>query len=789
MHKLSNRSHRGIGLIEVLITTVVIAVGLLAVASLQSGLTSESGLNKTRSEAKTLCDNRIEQLRDALSEAGYNAIASSTADETITGTNEVFTRSWSVDDLPDAGATDPADQVGPERKRISVTCSWGAGGANERVVVQSVISYEDLGAAALAAITSGLGGLNINDPSTNANSSDEIIDATDVPIPEDAVAGDNGLYSLPGLEEGQYVKDNGDGTGTIVYLCSSLIPFENGLYTRRVHYKPATTDFKEAIELFEDNEDAFGSCTRRIRFNGGIILPIKGVVYSRATTGNGANVTLLELRDASNTQLFTFNATESGSYCVFNPEESSTSAPYICYVGGNCVNGPVGTTATTDGINFSNAGVGDNTVVTQCPAPVANPSPTPPYPTGVYQEVGPGGWRGKVGLLGIPESSKNVCFAEELIEIQQQQADQHTLDTARNYFTRRVNNGVESNEGINRPYNCHDMVIINGQSTTVQVHDECIQESASIVGLALASKNIQRNLTGSTINSVILTPDITFCTNDTPTEYTIAGTVTNAASVPVITINDGSNSANCTATISSYSCTISTTANAVTITGTDSNGTSSCFMTPPDSPACELKFTQIEGQRTITAAIIKTGNGTLSNITVSGTDATCVGTECTVANDWTGTLTATATCSGTPTSVSATSATIAADAVTTSITMPECTDTVVNRTISGSISISNQVDNLESISVNLNGSVCGGSLSKLSNSTGSYSCTVPDATNVTIEITIYPVCSNKQYTIYANTPSGQFSSTGDGVLTINLGTISSDLVIDGSVTRSNLNCN
>jgi Tfp pilus assembly protein PilV len=93
------KNSTGIGLIEVLITTVVVAVGLLAIASLQGDLMNGSGLNKTRAEAKALCDTKIEELRDRIEKtgaSGYDAIASSAANETITGTNETFSRGWVV---------------------------------------------------------------------------------------------------------------------------------------------------------------------------------------------------------------------------------------------------------------------------------------------------------------------------------------------------------------------------------------------------------------------------------------------------------------------------------------------------------------------------------------------------------------------------------------------------------------------------------------------------------------------------------------------------------------------
>jgi len=49
----STKNSTGIGLIEVLVTAVVISVGLLAVASLQGDLMGGSRTNKTRAECQS----------------------------------------------------------------------------------------------------------------------------------------------------------------------------------------------------------------------------------------------------------------------------------------------------------------------------------------------------------------------------------------------------------------------------------------------------------------------------------------------------------------------------------------------------------------------------------------------------------------------------------------------------------------------------------------------------------------------------------------------------------------
>jgi Tfp pilus assembly protein PilV len=146
------KNQAGIGLIEVLITTVVIAFGLLSMASLQSDLISHSGENKTHAECQSLANTKIEQLRDTVAKTGvssYAALASSTTDESITGVTQTFTRSWVI-----------TSQTDPDCKQVNVLVTWGSGGANNQCLVQSLIAYDSLGNSSL--IASGVGNARIN---------------------------------------------------------------------------------------------------------------------------------------------------------------------------------------------------------------------------------------------------------------------------------------------------------------------------------------------------------------------------------------------------------------------------------------------------------------------------------------------------------------------------------------------------------------------------------------------------------------------------------------------------
>ena len=259
------KNSTGIGLIEVLITTVVVAVGLLAIASLQGDLMNGSGLNKTRAEAKALCDTKVEELRDRIVKtgaSGYDGIASSAANETITGTNETFSRGWVVQ-----------DKTGPARKQISATCSWAKG----QVVVQSVVAFEDVWASGVGAQGQN-NGIDTDDPSTNANSSEEIKPEI-INLPQAQTP--NSIYTYNGKK---YMVTASGTKAARVYSCGILTPFEHDLFTRRVNRDGVVGD--EAIELFEKSTIGTNYCIPKVRFNGGVIIPIRGIVHSKATDGN-----------------------------------------------------------------------------------------------------------------------------------------------------------------------------------------------------------------------------------------------------------------------------------------------------------------------------------------------------------------------------------------------------------------------------------------------------------------------------------------------------------------------
>ena len=129
-------NQRGIGMIEILVSLVILAVGLLSVATLHVNIINQSHESKARSEAIAIAESRFETMRN-FGSAMKNIVDFNEAFTEVTagnstpipGTNAAFTRTETITDRNDA-------------KEISVYVKWtDINDDAQEVVVNSSIAW------------------------------------------------------------------------------------------------------------------------------------------------------------------------------------------------------------------------------------------------------------------------------------------------------------------------------------------------------------------------------------------------------------------------------------------------------------------------------------------------------------------------------------------------------------------------------------------------------------------------------------------------------------------------
>jgi Tfp pilus assembly protein PilV len=139
MNTKISQNQKGFTLTEALVAFAVVAIGLLGIVSFQVGLFSGSSYSKARTEAMTLAQQKIEQLKHYTHASEDNFIDENNddimdadgayAENPINGQNAVFTRSWEI-------------TTNNETKQIDVTVSWpDATDATQSVILTTGISW------------------------------------------------------------------------------------------------------------------------------------------------------------------------------------------------------------------------------------------------------------------------------------------------------------------------------------------------------------------------------------------------------------------------------------------------------------------------------------------------------------------------------------------------------------------------------------------------------------------------------------------------------------------------
>lgn len=153
----SRTQQHGVSLIEALIALVIMAVGILSIAKLNSFLIDVGGQAKARAQAVQLAEAKVEEWRSIIVNSSFNSVPSTcpppvpptvVGSETLTSVFAVgqssaqFTRAWSIEKTCSL-----SDEV--TGARVEVTVSWlDRASVTQSVTVSSLIAWDDPGMAA-----------------------------------------------------------------------------------------------------------------------------------------------------------------------------------------------------------------------------------------------------------------------------------------------------------------------------------------------------------------------------------------------------------------------------------------------------------------------------------------------------------------------------------------------------------------------------------------------------------------------------------------------------------------
>ncbi|MDP1666093.1 MAG: hypothetical protein Q8L79_13355 [Methylobacter sp.] len=561
--KHSIKTQKGIGLIEVLITTVVVAVGLLAVASLQGQFVSSSGESKMRSEALVLAEQKLEQFRNIVAitntnvpATGYNDIlvAGSFTDtgNPIVGTNASFTRSWTITNV--APPVPPFAVGDPSLKRISVQVGWDGNGdddsndADEIVNVVTEMAWIDPAKASQYAATNAGGSTSVASPRQNASedaAAESVIGTslaiTDLDLETVGSAGVDATVqvTVPPAAGGTTITLTQVATGSHYYTAthSVLSSIEEGVI---------------AVFLCGDTN----TCTHIQNHFGGVVHRIAGTVHSTSSNGfDNIKVawTSSSVSDCYNGPITVVRGSGSDQY---------RRRPYECIYAGNC-------NATANGVNgcFADNIVSDDQIN--------------------ERNVGPGGEYGDVGLIGVDDQGgdrEQVCFLEDTADPAASPllaaSGSEVLNesylysvTKRFYAARRIKRNTVSlindqkTEGINHSYTNHNFLVIS-RGTGATANQLC-NLKATANSIRLAPREIFNTLDQSVSNTVLAVTDFVGAVG---TAKTLTGTVTGSATKLKLMIPDVgncylNNNTHSTSPATAYACAVPSGTASVDIKG------------------------------------------------------------------------------------------------------------------------------------------------------------------------------------------------------------------------------
>ena len=116
----------GFTLLEVMITVVIFAIGLLGLAGLQIVAIKGNSFGQQMSVASTLAQNQLEQLR----RTSYSSLSDGFDTYTDQANGVTYNRAWDV--IPDASH--------PDWMRVEVTVNWTGPTSGRTVTLSTVVS-------------------------------------------------------------------------------------------------------------------------------------------------------------------------------------------------------------------------------------------------------------------------------------------------------------------------------------------------------------------------------------------------------------------------------------------------------------------------------------------------------------------------------------------------------------------------------------------------------------------------------------------------------------------------
>jgi Tfp pilus assembly protein PilV len=294
--RTSRKRHWGFGLIEILVTLGVLSVGIIGVTVLQSTVTKQSSENKSRAEALSIAQSRIEDMRNYTGDvdtlAEFNTLFANTNNysnsASITGTNAVFTR----DELIGSSG---------ELKTLTVRVQWSdSDNVSQTVSLSTQISYippRSIGDTALEASASV-----VDAPTGRARLGDSA-------LPQNVE-----LTSLAANSDGTYLYDQGTERMLVTQDREVVLTLADACQTEtgtcidfvrikgRVYIDNSSQASLAPGSVFVIASDA-AYCARYYTAANGTVTRVTRTTTSTITTGNGTN----------------------GSYTYFD---------YTCYLGG-----------------------------------------------------------------------------------------------------------------------------------------------------------------------------------------------------------------------------------------------------------------------------------------------------------------------------------------------------------------------------------------------------------------------------------------------------------------------